>query len=79
MINPNIFFWNCRGARKKLFVPVIRDFELKYGFSILVFWETRISGERSDKVIRRIGFDGYYRVEANGFAGGIWAFRNSSI
>ena len=58
---------------------MIRDFCLKYAFSILALMETRISGERADKVIRRIGFDGCYKVEANGFTGAIWVLWDASI
>lgn len=34
--------------------------------------EPRISGYKADNFIKRSGFDNSYRVEAEGFAGGIW-------
>ena len=34
--------------------------------------EPRISGNKADSFIRRSGFDKSYRVEAEGFSGGIW-------
>ncbi|KAL4323226.1 hypothetical protein GQ457_11G022260 [Hibiscus cannabinus] len=34
--------------------------------------EPRVSGLNADNFIRRAGFDYSYRVEANGFSGGIW-------
>lgn len=70
---PNILVWNCRGAAKRSFHTLISDLKRKYGFSILILLETKISGEQADKVIRKLPFDGVFRVEANGFAGGIWA------
>lgn len=39
---------------------------------MVVLVETRISGKKADSVVRRIGFSGATRVEARGFAGGIF-------
>lgn len=36
--------------------------------------EPRISGDKADKVIQKIGLDGAVKVEASGFSGGIWCF-----
>ena len=58
---------------------MIRYFHLKYGFSILALLETKISGEQADNVLRRICFNGCYKVQANGFAKGIWVLWDASI
>ncbi|KAL4325308.1 hypothetical protein GQ457_11G022240 [Hibiscus cannabinus] len=39
---------------------------------VLAIMEPRVSGLTADNFIRRAGFDYSYRVEANGFSGGIW-------
>ncbi|KAL4319829.1 hypothetical protein GQ457_18G007350 [Hibiscus cannabinus] len=39
---------------------------------IVAIMEPRISGAKADNFIRRSGFAASYRVEADGFAGGIW-------
>ena len=71
MIEPNILVWNCRGAAKRSLPSFIKDLRSKHGFSILVLLEARVSGEKADNVVKRLNFDGIFRVEANGFAGGI--------
>ncbi|WCJ37367.1 DNAse I-like superfamily protein [Euphorbia peplus] len=47
--------------------------------SILVLVETKCSGILADNVIKKIGFDFSHRVEAIGFAGGIWVLWNNPI
>ncbi|KAK5840874.1 hypothetical protein PVK06_009779 [Gossypium arboreum] len=39
-------------------------------------FEVRISGARAEVVIAKLGFDYSFRVEATGFAGGIWLLWN---
>ncbi|KAH9781699.1 reverse transcriptase domain-containing protein [Citrus sinensis] len=43
-----------------------------YKPSLVVLLEHHISGYKVDNFIKRIGFDKSYRVEAEGFSGGIW-------
>ena len=78
-IYPNIIVWNRRGAAKRSFASFIKDLWNKYDFSILVLLETKINGDRATKVIQHLCFDGPYRVDANGFAGSIWALQDSSV
>ena len=74
----NMVVWNCRGAGKKGFGSFIKDISKLYGFYILVLLETRHSGTRADKVASKLGFDSLFRVDADGFAGGIWIFWDSA-
>lgn len=46
--------------------------------SVLIILEPRISGEQANKVCRKLGFSDYFRVEAEGFSGGIWLLWNSN-
>ncbi|KAL4360714.1 hypothetical protein GQ457_04G022170 [Hibiscus cannabinus] len=46
---------------------------------IVIVMEPRISGNAADKFIRRTGFNCSYKVEAHGFAGGIWVLWKESI
>ena len=39
---------------------------------LVVLLEPHISGYKADNFIKRSGFDKSYRVEAEGFSGGIW-------
>lgn len=66
--------WNCRGAGDHHFPSLIRDCSKIYRLSFFAILEPRISGIRADKVIDKFGFSGAVRVDAVGFAGGIWCF-----
>ncbi|KAL4311976.1 hypothetical protein GQ457_01G025270 [Hibiscus cannabinus] len=46
---------------------------------IFVVLEPRISDDKADLFIRRLQFDCSYRVEAEGFSGGIWVMWRKSI
>ncbi|KAK1354719.1 hypothetical protein POM88_047975 [Heracleum sosnowskyi] len=46
---------------------------------ILVLLETRVQGHRSLEILRRTCFSKVERVEARGFAGGIWMFWSESL
>ncbi|KAL4290041.1 hypothetical protein GQ457_14G004340 [Hibiscus cannabinus] len=46
---------------------------------IFAIMEPRVSGDLADEFIRRSGFEFSYRVEANGFSGGIWILWKPSV
>lgn len=69
-------FWNCRGAGSRSFPRMLRDITKKYGIQVMGLLETRISGTKANKVATASGFSNWLRVEATGFAGGIWLFWN---
>ena len=75
----NILIWNCRGAVKRNFAGFIKDLRKNYGFSILVLLETRISGLKADRISSQLGYDGMFRVDPDGFAGGIWIFWDMNL
>lgn len=51
----------------------------KFNVDLFILLEPRCSGEKANKVIRKIGFDISLRVEAQGFFGGIWFMWNSQV
>ena len=67
-----ILIWNVQGVGNK--ISTIRDLVRVHRPSMLVLVETHISGAQATNVCDRIGFSGKLRVEAQGFAGGIWMF-----
>ncbi|KAI9080518.1 hypothetical protein K1719_037484 [Acacia pycnantha] len=67
-----ITVWNCRGAASKGVAAVIRDMKKRYKIDVMVILEPQISGGQANKVIKSWGFGHSYRVEAEGFSGGIW-------
>lgn len=60
----NILRWNVRGAEGDDFRHSFRD--------VMILTETRVSGERANVIIASLGFERYTKVDAMGFAGGIW-------
>lgn len=68
--------WNCRGASAKSFPNLLRDIVSKYGIQVMALLETRISGDKADRVVKKLGFNNWLRVEATGFAGEIWLLWN---
>ncbi|KAJ4828461.1 hypothetical protein Tsubulata_018168 [Turnera subulata] len=64
--------WNCQGAGKPQFLTTLAEWMRQYKPAIVVIVEPRISGHQADRVIHRLGFSRSYRVDARGFAGGIW-------
>lgn len=71
-VSMNILCWNCFGACKKGFRRAIRYLCNQPKVDIFALFETRVLGERVDAICNRMLFDGCVRVEAMGFAGGIW-------
>lgn len=68
--------WNCRGACAKTFPRLLRDIVVKYGINALALLETRVSGNKADRIVRKLGFNNWLRVEATGYAGGLWLLWN---
>ncbi|XP_028783726.1 uncharacterized protein LOC114739817 [Neltuma alba] len=68
--------WNCRGAGNRCFPYTVKDIVYKLQIDVLCLMETRISGTRAEGVIRKLGFSNWIRLEASGFAGGIWVLWN---
>lgn len=74
----NIAAWNCRGAGSKSFPRILREVVRKYDIKVMALMETRISDTRADRQVRELGFTNWIRVEATGFAGGIWVLWNKA-
>ena len=72
----NILAWNCRGAAAKSLPGRIRDVLKGNNVNILILCETRISGRKADNVLKKLNFNSWIRVEATGYAGGIWLLWN---
>ncbi|CAN1135879.1 hypothetical protein LINPERHAP2_LOCUS9126 [Linum perenne] len=67
-----LFSWNCRGAGNERFLSVFKDYITEHKPNVVILVEPKISGSTADGVCRSLGFDECRRVDAVGFAGGIW-------
>ena len=63
---------NCQGANGNNFSHIMLCFAEQYKPKILVLLDLRISGIEADRVVTGLGFDSSHRIEADGFARGIW-------
>lgn len=72
----NILAWNSRGAASRTFPSRIREIQKGNHIDVLIICETRVSGSKADTIIRKLGFSNWMRIEATGFAGGIWLLWN---
>ncbi|XP_019451752.1 PREDICTED: uncharacterized protein LOC109353844 [Lupinus angustifolius] len=70
--------WNCMGTNARGFSRLIKDIKGLYSISFLILLETQISGEKAEKVICKLGFDGVAKVDARGRSGGIWCLWDSN-
>jgi len=66
-----------QGAGSREFFNILREHLNIHRLSIVALFETRISGPRAQQVCERIGFRNFFRVDAQGFQGGIWVLWNS--
>ena len=67
-----LLVWNCCGIASKGVAYVVKDMKDRYKLDVLVILEPRISGVHASKVIKCWGYRKSIKMEADGFAGGIW-------
>ncbi|MBA0750795.1 hypothetical protein Gogos_002181 [Gossypium gossypioides] len=60
------------GCASPKFVRVIRDYFVEFDVDVAASLETRVSGMKVDGIIAKIGSDCSHKIEARGFAGGLW-------
>ena len=73
----NIFVWNVQVAGSREVLNSLREHIHMHRPSIVALVETLISGAKAQSVCDRIEFRNCFRVEAQGFQGGIWVLWNS--
>lgn len=61
------------------FLRHIKEIRRIYDIGILSVLEPRISGNSRVRIIKKIGFDGSFYVDAVGFSGGIWMLWDDDI
>ncbi|XP_028785413.1 uncharacterized protein LOC114741329 [Neltuma alba] len=72
----NLLSWNCRGAASKSFPARLRDVLRGKQANLVILVETRVNGVKADRIMKKLGFNNWIRVEATGYAGGIWLLWN---
>ncbi|CAN0926829.1 hypothetical protein LINGRAHAP2_LOCUS35549 [Linum grandiflorum] len=75
----SFFSWNCHGAGGRSFLRAFRTYLARHRPEIVIIVEPRISRAKAEKVCRITGFEEWFRVDARGFAGGIWVLWQKSM
>lgn len=73
-----IIVWNCRGAGSDAFGRAVKMMCKDSHPDVLVLLETRVEVGRAVGLSKKLGFDKYYTVAGDGYAGGIWLMWKSS-
>jgi len=71
-VKMNILMWNCRGALNPDFKRRIFGMAINHQPSIMVIIETRIGGERAERIIEGFPFDGFITTDTIRYASGLW-------
>lgn len=58
---------------------LIQDIILWHKVDVLALFETRVSGDRADKVLGCLGFEQWVKVDVLGFCGGLWVLWNKCV
>lgn len=58
---------------------LIQDIILWHKVDVLALFETRVSGDRADKVLGCLGFEQWVKVDVVGFSGGLWVLWNECV
>ncbi|KAJ8438912.1 hypothetical protein Cgig2_007757 [Carnegiea gigantea] len=72
-----IMVWNVQGAGSSEFLKVLKEHIRMQRPNVVALVETHILGPTAQAICEQIGFNGCYRVEAQGFQDGIWVLRQS--
>lgn len=59
-VTMNILLWNCRGALNVDFKRRVLEMTANHHPSIMVITETRVRGDRVEKIIEDLHFDGFF-------------------
>ena len=68
----NVLMWNYRGALKLDFKRRIFEMAVNHNLAIMVIMETRVGGDRAERIIANLPFDDLITTETTGYAGGLW-------
>ena len=71
-VQMNILMWNYRGALNPDFKRKIFEMAVNHHPSIMVITETRVGGERAERIIEGLPFDGFITTDTIGYSRGLW-------
>ena len=72
----NMLIWNCRDALNPTFYDVVNDLIRMHSLVIMIFVETKVSGERARRISKNLDLDGAIFSNSIGLTGGLWVLWN---
>lgn len=74
-VKMNILLLNYRGALNANFKIRILEMVMNHHQAIMVTTKTRARGERVERIVEGIPFNGFYATDTIGYARGLWLLR----
>lgn len=74
----NILIWNCRGASNPNFCKNVSDMVRRHCPAIMIISETKLCGDRAQRIIDRLPLDGAIVTNSFGRSGGLWLLWDSN-
>ena len=71
-VKMNILLWNCRGALNADFKKRVPEMVVNHQPALMVITETRIEGDRAERIVEGLPFDGLFATDMIGYDGGLW-------
>lgn len=71
--------WNAQGVGSQAFLSVLREIIRAHKPVVFALVETHMGGDYADSIASKLNYSGHTRVDAEGFAGGIWVFWKSEL
>lgn len=66
--------WNVQEAGSRAFISSLKELVKRNKPNVLALIETHMGGDHAEKIANILGYTGHTRVDAVGFAGGIWIY-----
>lgn len=73
----NMISWNCRGANKPEFCNIVIDMIRRLCPAIMIISETKLCGDKANRIIDRLPMDGAIVANSFGRSGGLWLLWDS--
>ena len=74
----NMLIWNCRGVLNPTFCDVVNDLIQMHSPTIMVVGETKVCGEKANRILGRINLDRAIFANSIGLSGGLWILWDSN-
>ncbi|XP_030963126.1 uncharacterized protein LOC115984297 [Quercus lobata] len=68
----NVLMWNYRGELKPDFKRRIFEMVVNHNMAIMVIMKTRMGGDRAERIIANLPFDGFITTKTTDYARGLW-------